>query len=173
MPRPTPPSVTTILFCLRLAVFSAAAIAIAFTIDEIAGIAAENASTGGDGSSLGLPWHSSESASAAEEPEPQGDVHRQALHWDGGGESASSLVAVGTLFCIFCVGGLLSAVAFFIAARLVLLSLVRKRTFIPFSIPSYILNYILSSSNVSNKLFPWLRQALSGLLLRRTLPCAL
>merc|ERR1712117_695853 len=75
MPRPTPPSVTTILFCLRLVVFSAAAIAIAFTIDEIAGIAAENASTGGDGSSLGLPWHSSESASAVGEPETQGDVH--------------------------------------------------------------------------------------------------
>ena len=121
MPRPTPPSVTTILFCVRLAVFSAAAIAIAFTIDEIAGIAAENASTGGDGSSLGLPWHSSESERAVGEPEPQGDVHRQALHWDGGGESASSLVAVGTLFCVFCVGGVLSAVAFFIAARPVLL----------------------------------------------------
>ena len=117
MPRPTPPSVTTILFCVRLAVFSAAAVAIAVTIDEIACIAAENESTGGDGNSLGLRWHRSESASAVGEPEPLGDVHRQALHWDGGGESASSLVAVGTLFCIFCVGGVLSAVAFFIAAR--------------------------------------------------------
>ena len=118
IPRLTPPSTASVILCLRLVVFTAAAVVVAVTIDEIACIAAENASSG--------PHIS------GGEPEPQGGVHRQALHWDGGGESPSSLVAVGTIFCVFCVGGVLSAVAFFIAARPVL-SHVRKTNSITFS----------------------------------------
>ena len=110
MPRLTPPSSASIIFCVRLAVFTAAAAVVAVTIDEIACIAAENASA------VEGPLSGHRAQAPGGELESQG-VHRQALHWDGGGESPSSLVAVGTIFCVFCIGGVLSAVAFFIAAR--------------------------------------------------------
>ena len=129
MPRLTPPSTASVIFSVRLAVFSAAAIVVAVTIDEIACIAEENASSGAEGTFSGHNWHRPHVPGG--ESESQG-VHRQALHWDGGGESPSSLVAVGTIFCVFCVGGVLSAVAFFIAARPVL-SHVRKTNSITFS----------------------------------------
>ena len=112
MPNLTP-SIASVLFCVRLAVFTAAAVVVAITIDEIACIAAENASAAGgalSGNRAQIPGG---------EPESHG-VHRQALHWDGGGESPSSLMAVGTIFCVFCIAGVLSSVAFFIAARAVL-----------------------------------------------------
>ena len=117
IPRLTPPSTASVIFSVRLAVFTAAAVVVAVTIDEIACIAAENASSGAERTFSGHNWHMPHVPGGESESQ---DVHRQALHWDGGGESPSSLVAVGTIFCMFCIGGVLSAVAFFIAARPVL-----------------------------------------------------
>ena len=106
-------SAATVIFFARVIVFTAAAVIVAITLDEIACIAAENA--GAEGAFSGRRVKNPGIAGQGQ-PEPPG-VHKQALHWDGGVESHSSLVIVGIIFCVFCIAGVLSAVAFFIAAR--------------------------------------------------------
>ena len=104
----------TVIFFARVIIFTAAAVIVAITLDEIACIAAEN-TAGTEGALFGRRVRNPGIAGQGQPGTP--GVHKQALHWDGGVESHSSLVAVGIIFCVFCIAGVLSAIAFFIAAR--------------------------------------------------------